>query len=1539
MKKERKSKARRKPASRSEPIESRRSSNRAKRPRKSSQEQAENQLNLNEQALRQIIDLDPHYIFAKDAEGKYILANKAVADLFQTTVEGLIGKTDLDFRISPETAARFRVDDLEVIRSGNPKHIPEETFSNQGGAQLTLATTKIPFIFSGTDTTGVLGVAVDITEFKQVEKALRESEARLLTVLEASPIPLLLNSQADDIILYANSSLAEFLGIPLSELIGKNTAHLFGNPADHETMLNELTRTGSLRDCELQLFRSDGTAVWVSLSSEVIMLEGQPCVLSCLYDITERKRSEQVLRQFRNLMDQSNDSIFLIDPETGGYIDFNQTALDRLGFSREELSQKNVSDVAEHISNLDAWHQRLSLVRDQGGLIFETDYRRKDGTRFPVEVSARMVEYGGRTVVLAIVRDIADRRRAEALQAAAYQISEAANKAASMDELYRSVHSIIGEVMPAQNFYIALYDESSNLLNFPYYVDEVDGSSSIPATQPGRGMTEYILRTGRPLLSDAANFEELARTGEVELIGPPSPIWIGAPLIVDDRTIGVIALQDYHNPNVYSERELRMLEFVSGQVAKAIERKRLYEDVQRSNRILSALQEATLPLIKQTELSEVLQEILRQATELFESTDGYIYLVKPDESEMVLSMGIGPSNRYIGTRLKTGEGLAGIAWESGKPVSVDDYDSWPGRLKIFRDDLKFHASAAVPLMARSKIMGVLGIGDVTPDRRFDQEDLELLTRFAELAAIAIENARLYTMSQQELEERKIAEEAMREAEAKYRTVVEHISAVTYTALLDEAKTLLYVSPQIETLLGYTAEEHLADPEAWRKSIHPDDRERVLAEAQRFYETGEPLATDYRSVARDGRIVWFHDEAVVFEDRATHKRFIQGIKVDITQRVQAEALQDAIYRISDAASQSGGMDEFYRAIHESLRSVMFADNFFIALYDKETDLLRFPYYVDENDSTPNTAPLGRGPTTYVLRQGVPLLGKSDTMRKLEELGELTPVGTKSIDWLGVPLKINNETIGVMAVQTYTEGIRYTQRDLDILSFVSTQVALSIERKRSAESLRVAEERYRSLIEQLPIVVYVNPADDVDATVYVSPQIKDFLGYSQDEWLKDPLFWQKALHPDDRARVLAEVETLRGERHSFDDEYRMIARDGRIVWVRDQATLLNDSEGRALLWQGLMVDISDRKQAEERIRLQIERLKALRTIDMFIASGTDLHLTMRTILQQAVSQLGVDAADILLLNSSMHVLEFSEGLGFRTRGVEQTTLRVGEGFAGRAVLQREMVSVEDLSAYEQHPLFTLEGFMACHCIPLIAKGEVKGVLEVFHRSTLNADSEWVDFLESLAGQAALAVDNASLFESLQRTNIELSLAYETTLEGWSAALDLRDKETEGHTRRVTDLTLRLASAMGVGEKERVHIRRGALLHDIGKMGIPDRILLKPDVLTGEEWEIMRQHPVYAYNLLSQIAHLRPALDIPYCHHERWDGSGYPRGLKAEAIPLAARIFAVADVWDALCSDRPYRPAWTREQALGYIKSLSGVHFDPRVVEAFLGVVEEA
>ncbi len=358
-------------------------------------------------------------------------------------------------------------------------------------------------------------------------------------------------------------------------------------------------------------------------------------------------------------------------------------------------------------------------------------------------------------------------------------------------------------------------------------------------------------------------------------------------------------------------------------------------------------------------------------------------------------------------------------------------------------------------------------------------------------------------------------------------------------------------------------------------------------------------------------------------------------------------------------------------------------------------------------------------------------------------------------------------------------------------------------------------------------------------------------------------------------------------------------------------------------------------EENIR-RLKKLSALSEIDSAISTSLDLPFILATILAHIVRQLSVDAADVLLFDPSSRSLRHASGLGFRGVAAKGLQFRLGEGHAGIAAAERCLVHVDKLEEPSDQLLTHLlagEDFVTYYGIPLVAKDQIQGVLEVFNRSPLVPDDEWLDFFRSLAKQAAIAIDNSTLFDSLQRSNSELTAAYDATIQGWSRALDLRDKETEGHTIRVTEMTVRLARAMGFGDEETVQIQRGALLHDIGKMGVPDAILLKPGPLTEEEWVMMKKHPVYAYELLSPIQYLSHALDIPYCHHEKWDGTGYPRGLKGEEIPLAARIFAVVDVWDALRSDRPYRAAWPEKKVMTHIESLSGSHFDPRVVELFL------
>ena len=303
----------------------------------------------------------------------------------------------------------------------------------------------------------------------------------------------------------------------------------------------------------------------------------------------------------------------------------------------------------------------------------------------------------------------------------------------------------------------------------------------------------------------------------------------------------------------------------------------------------------------------------------------------------------------------------------------------------------------------------------------------------------------------------------------------------------------------------------------------------------------------------------------------------------------------------------------------------------------------------------------------------------------------------------------------------------------------------------------------------------------------------------------------------------------------------------------------------------------------------------------------------------------------------------------RGIDNVDLEDDAFSLSRTIVKQVVSSGEPVltTNAQEDPRFGMEASVvslqlrSILCVPMKLKEEILGVMFVDNRihTGLFKESD-LELLSAFADQAAMAINNAQLFEDLQAANKdleaandELQTAYEATLQGWVHALDLRDKETEGHTQRVTALTQKLARKMGVVEEEMVHIKRGALLHDIGKMGIPDGILLKPGGLTKKERELMMQHPQLAYEMLSPIDFLKPATDIPYCHHEKWDGTGYPRNLRGEEIPFAARIFSVVDVWDALTSERPYRKPMANAKVRQHIREGAGSHFDSQIVDVFL------
>jgi len=591
--------------------------------------------------------------------------------------------------------------------------------------------------------------------------------------------------------------------------------------------------------------------------------------------------------------------------------------------------------------------------------------------------------------------------------------------------------------------------------------------------------------------------------------------------------------------------------------------------------------------------------------------------------------------------------------------------------------------------------------------------------------------------------------------------------------------------------------------------------------------------------------------------------------------------------------------------------------------------------------------------------------------LEYTGEVPEMLVRSA--ITAPLIADEQVLGAISLDNLSRPGAFDAHDLRLLSAFAGQAALAIRHARLYERARRQLERLsfvqhissrlrvaRDVGQMLPLLLDETLAilrTDAGAVLMYDPRrqvlevevgrgwFKRFYGSQMDasEGISGQVFTTK------RGLALEDIHTAPQISPTFKPQVPQgwagaclpIQNESRslgVLWVAVPAPRSISTEQFALLTTicELAGNAMQRMRLHTEMRKQLQRLTMLRTIDSTINASMDLRLTFHVMLEQLVGQPRVGAAAVALFDPNAQTLEYTAWYGLTGYRRRNTYLWLHSSPAYKAIVERKAITIEG-----EFPLpvqFTAQGYTPpaypmYTAVPLVAKGRVKGVLEVFYQSAFVPEAEWEVFLETLATQAAIAVDNATMLNHLQSANQELRVAYERTLHGWVQALELRDMETREHSRRVTEMTVRLALELGVDARQIEHIRRGALLHDIGKLGVPDSILHKVGPLTEEEWVEMRKHPLYAYEWLADIPYLQPALDIPYCHHEKWDGSGYPRGLKGEEIPLAARIFSVVDVWDALRSDRPYRAAWPPEKVRAYLREQSGKHFDPHVAEAFL------
>lgn len=584
--------------------------------------------------------------------------------------------------------------------------------------------------------------------------------------------------------------------------------------------------------------------------------------------------------------------------------------------------------------------------------------------------------------------------------------------------------------------------------------------------QYGEGAAGLVAQTGEPLIID--NYSSWSGRAGIYDNQNYFDAVLSAPIKWQGQVMGVIHALSYSERR-FNENDLNLMMSFANQAAIAIQNAWLHNGLEQQNRIHLALQEATLPLIRQLDISEELQTITSQAAQMLNTMHGFIYLISGNDNEIELMTGMGKFTEFIGHRLKPGEGIGGKIWQSGQPLIVPDYSTWEGRSHQF-DEVRFRSVIGVPLVSGSRVIGVLGLANLQTDQVYDSSDLELLNRFAQLASIALENARLYTLSQQELAERKRMAEALQAAEEKYRRLVEQLPAAIYIDKGDDYGTKTYISPQIEKISGYAAEDWISDQQLWFRLIHPEDCDRVLAENTRTNQTGEIFDMEYRLVKADGQIAWVRDEAVLIKSADSETSVWHGMLTDITDRKQTEeALRESEEELSRRAKETSALLETSLALtsldlqsilHEigyAAKSLFTADGCRVFLMQPDGESLHCVLALLENPTAFShlIVKLGQGVTGAVAASGQAEIVNDMLNDPRGVQVQDTDVEAEAI--MFAPLKERDRTIGVLSVRRLGNNRPFQSTDLEFLEAFASMAASAV------SNARLFEETQRRLSE--------------------------------------------------------------------------------------------------------------------------------------------------------------------------------------------------------------------------------------------------------------------------------------------------------------------------------------------------------------------------------------------------------------------------------------------------------------------------------------------
>ena len=979
-------------------------------------------------------------MIGRSLDGAILVWNSAAERLLGYSAEEMLGNqlNILRHQKSPETPFDIT---KELPRDRVLRHAVCAICKD--GSRLNTSAVVLPLHSPADGAAGTVTILCNPLKHNHLEEGLGRSKTYLDGVINAILDPVFVKDEQGRWVLL-NDAFCRFLGLPREILIGKTDTDFLPK---HEAKVfqekdRQVFKTGedNINDEEF----TDARGVTHSINTRKSLFvgaSGEKYIVGCIRDLTERRQMEKKLRRthddlekkvndrtaelsktnqalsaqvsetqralnalqkseqrYRRVVDHIIDALLVNDNE-GEVVYANDRLLELYGISRNDLPLFSLEKYTTPEWS-DALHSHLGRVLRGEDAPVEFSYEgvRMDGSRLWLQAIITPIVNDGLTIgTQAIIRDITEKRRTERLQSALYRIVGLSRSPAELHTVYASIHAIVAELIYAKNLYIALYDAATDTINFPYWVDEKDPPS--PPRRFGRGLTEFVLRTGEPLIATPDKLDELVQQGELQRRGSASLDWMGVPLKDGEETIGALVLQSYEPIVQYGEAEKDILLIVSHQIAAAIVAKR-------------------------------------------------------------------------------------------------------------------------------------------------------------------------------------KENALQESESKFRAVAE--TSPTLILVWDGAH-LSYANPATEKTSGYSRDELLRiDP--WML-VREDFRQMLQDVAQsRLRGESSPRKYEFPIITKSGEERWLGLMATTIEFGG--KAAILGSAEDITERRWAEQLQSALYRISEQAAAAEDLPQFFASLHGIVGELMPANNFYISLYDDITDTLSFPYFVDEEDTTPTRKKRGKGLTEYVLHTGEPLLASPEVFDDLVREGKVEGIGAPSVDWLGVPLKSGLATIGALVVQSYTSNVRFNEKHKDILTFVSHNIATAIERRRSAEALRQSEVRYRRQVESAVYGIYRSSANDY--FLEVNPALVAMLGYeSMEEVLALKLSQDVFVNLDEFAELTSSYQ--------YQDQIKNMEvlwkrKDGSPFTVGLSGRIVRNQQGEVESQEMIVEDITERWTLEQQLR-QSQKMEAV------------------------------------------------------------------------------------------------------------------------------------------------------------------------------------------------------------------------------------------------------------------------------------------------------------------------------------------------------------